>query len=125
MQGNSTQAAHVMDKVEALIRTHGLVGPFVARFHVKKAEVLVHRYAREKKPKDRKLAGSACRKAIRRAKTFRAYLPEAYFSLAKLKSLDRQWGHERLRRKGLALAQTQGNHLALKRHGDIFDSDAT
>lgn len=107
------QAKQVMEKGQSIIDTHGLVGPFVAKFQLKKTGVLVKKYERDKKKANRSRAYQACKKAVGKSRVFKTYLPEAYIHLSHLQFLDNKRKHETTLAKGIALAKSQGNRLAL------------
>jgi len=113
-QGKLKTAMQLIEKSEDLIKTRGLVGPFVAMLMLKREAAYVKRFELEINRTNRSLAYDSCKKALRMAKKFRAYLPEAYLHLGRLQYLDGNKNHLRTLSKGISLAQLQGNRIALQ-----------
>ncbi len=113
-QGDLPRAFQLAERSEALIGAHGLVGPFVARLMVKKGFAFVRGFESDKTSFNRSRAYKACFQAIRAARKFRAFLPEAYFHLGRLQYADGRPKHGKTLAKGIDLARSQGNDAALR-----------
>ncbi len=107
------KAEKIMENGRLIIDNHGLIGPFAAGFQLKKAEVLIKKFENEDNAVNRSRAYQACGMAVGRAGVFKAYLPEAYIHLSRLQYLDNRRKHAATLAKGIALAKSQGNRLAL------------
>lgn len=113
-QEDLAQAFKLVERGEALISAHGLVGPFVARLMVKKGHASVRCFESDRTPVNRSRAYEACVKAIRAAKKFRAFLPESYMYLGRFQHADGRARYGKTLAKGLDLARSQGNGAALR-----------
>lgn len=114
LEGDLEKGIDIVRQGDDIIKAHGLIGPFEARFQTKKAEMLIRLYEKNMNRANRSLAYAACRKAFGRSRVFKAFLPETYIHLSRLQSLDSRKKHARTLSKGIALARSQGNKLALK-----------
>lgn len=121
-QGELDKAIQTVEKGAALIEARGLVGPFVARLKLKKAQACVMRYGAENTPSNLAHAEQSCLAALRSARKFRAFLPEAYLHRAQLQLLSGRGRPEKTVGKGASLALDQGNRLALRHVSWIKDS---
>lgn len=113
-QGELEKAIHLIENSEDLIKTHGLIGPFVAMLMLKRENAYVKRFEQEINSSNRSLAYASCVKALRMAKKFRAFLPEAYLHLGRLQYMDGNKNHRKTLSKGISIAHLQGNKIALQ-----------
>lgn len=114
-QGEWDKAMLVVEKGAALIDARGLVGPFVTRLKLKQAQAWMMKYGAKPAQTTLARAEQFCLAALRSARKFRAFLPEAHLHRARLQFLSGRGRPDKTVGLAVALALNQGNRLALRR----------
>ena len=97
--GNLEDAAQNLRKALGVISKHKLIGPFICGIEAKNARIAVKRFEATSAESDRKKARKACKSALKKSKSFRAFYPESVHSTACLNFLEKGASHEKMWRE--------------------------
>lgn len=100
-----------LKKSKDIIRKYNLVGPFVCGILVKEARLVSLQFKQTHSEKDHRKAKRACAIALKKAKTFRNYYPEALVAKASLDYLSGGSKYRSLFQESLNFSESFGSNL--------------